>query len=210
MPKRTIEQEYRRLWNSGHADISERERTIKENQELRAECADLRKRYEITFSNIQEQVHWFETQPIEILSQFANEVKAIREKYCIGERVSGAFWSVVWNLPASGWKTHNLGSMPKIHFEKGKGFTVLITPETDIRNEFVIEFIETIQKNTLTKPPQPTQINGSRKLNWRPVWEWSLRHPQVTIKEIAQKLNRNYTDVKRRLKELGREIESPF
>lgn len=212
MPKRSLQQEERRLWDSGQVDINERERVIDQiakNKELQSELINLRKHYRIAFKNISEQVQWVKSQPIETLAGFSNDIKAIKEKHCISERMSDEFWVAVWSFPKSGYKmTASLGSMPKIHWSKESGILLLITPETDIRNELVIEFIETWQKvmiNNNDKPPQPQRIKDSRKLNWIPVWEWHMRHPHITRKELATILNRNCEYVRSKLEELDKQ-----
>ncbi len=213
MPKRTREQEYQRLWNSGQAATSERERTIEENRELQADLADLRNRFGIAFNNLVEQVHWLDSQPIETLAKFSDEVEVIAQKHNVGKRVNDAFWGAVWNLPKSGWEFHALGGMPKMHMTKELGFVLLITPETDIKNQLVIEFIEAWQKTMLyqhNSPPQPQKIDGSKQLNWKPVWEWAVRHPQITRKEIAQKIHRNYEHVKSKLEALDKQADNPL
>lgn len=104
-------------------------------------------------------------------------------------------------------------SFIEIRWTPKDGDFIVVTPETDIRNSLVIEYIEAWQKAVLERQPipQPQKIKGSRKLDWKPVWEWSAKYPQVTRKEISQRLNRSYTQVKRKLKELDEEMErAPF
>ena len=87
---------------------------------------------------------------------------------------------------------------------------LIITPETDLENPMVLNYIKDWQQWAITnsnetiadRPPQPHKIRGSTKKDWRPLWEWALRHPQVTRKEISKMLKINYTEVKRKLEEL--------
>lgn len=215
MPKRSREKEEQRLWNNGEALLRERKRAINENRELQVDLANLRNKYNINFKNTQDHVSWLNSQSIDTQIKFSEDVEGLKTKYKVNDRINNAFWEALWNIPPEhGFYTERiLGGMPKLHFSKELGFVLLITPETDIKNELVIEFIETWQKKRLKKqdlPPQPQKIKGSKKrLDWRPVWEWALRHPQITRKEIAQMLHRNYTDVKRKLAELDNELENP-
>lgn len=103
--------------------------------------------------------------------------------------------------------------MPEWRWTPEYGEELIITPETDIRNEVVIQHIETWQREMLKKrnpPPQPQLVKGSKKLDWKPVWVWARTHPQITIKEIAAMLNRNYTHVKSKLEELDKQTGDIF
>jgi len=215
MPKRTRQQEERRLWKSGQANIDERKRTIDENKELQSELKDLRKRYNLVIQNNSQLIHWLQSQPIETLANFSTSVNAIKEKYSISERMSGDFWAAVWNIPVSdayksfrGWN-----GMPGMRFNKDLKHELVITPETDITNEFVLVFIKAWQKTMIEhddKPPQPQKPVDSKRLDWSPVWEWGKRHPQITRKEIAVMLGRPYTVVKSKLEELDKQAEDPL
>ena len=91
--------------------------------------------------------------------------------------------------------------------------TLIITPETDIRNEVVLRYIEEWQQKAIrgeNRLPQPGKVKGSKKLDWGPVWAWAKIHPQVSIKEIAKMLNRNYTQVKSKLEEVDKMLLISF
>jgi hypothetical protein len=65
----------------------------------------------------------------------------------------------------------------------------IITPETDLTNPFYLEMIQSQQKLYAGDPPKPVKDkNNKRKLDWRPVYEWSKRHPLFTLEEIADKI----------------------
>ena len=103
--------------------------------------------------------------------------------------------------------------MPEWRLTPEHGEELIITPETDIRNELVIEFIEAWQKEILRRknpPPQPQIIKGSKKKDWLPVWKWARLHPQFTIHEIAKMLGRSYTSVKTKLEEIDKGMGLPF
>ena len=56
--------------------------------------------------------------------------------------------------------------------------------------------------------PIPTKLehltSNRRELDWRPVWEWSKRHPNIHLKEIAKALGREQKYVYRKLGELDK------
>lgn len=62
----------------------------------------------------------------------------------------------------------------------------IITPETDLRNP-LLDTIKQWQVARIEKPPLPIK-NGKVK-DWRPVWEWKNRHPDVSDREIAEMLD---------------------
>lgn len=219
MPKRNLQQEERRLLDSGQADINKQKRIVAEiakNKELQSELANLRKYYKIAFKNISEQIKWFDLQPIATLEGFSNDVKAIVKKYSISDEVEKELWKFIWNIPRSGYEvTAALGSMPKIQWTKESEAQLIITPETDIKNELVLWFIVEWQKariNNHDKPPQPQRIKGSKEKNWMPVWEWSMKHPYITRKELAALLHISYTHLKSKLEEIDKKTDKtiPF
>lgn len=98
------------------------------------------------------------------------------------------------------------GGMPSERWTPENGWEIIITEETDIRNELVLRRIETVQKKIIRSknpPPQPETIKG--KKNWQPVWKWAKLHPQFTIKEIAAMLKLSYTLVKSKLEAIDKE-----
>jgi len=187
MPKRTREKDEIRLWRINKAFYSEQERVIEQNNELNAEIAALRARYGIHPQG------GFPENMLDLIK----DVNAIGKKFSINARMNESLWCAVWGIGCPG----ELG-MPSLfwHAEIGEG--ILIGPETDMSNALVVDVIKAFQKILIKKdaPPQP-QKKG-RRLDWTPVWEWSMRHPQVTRKDLARMLSRSYVDVKRKLKEI--------
>jgi hypothetical protein len=79
----------------------------------------------------------------------------------------------------------------------------IITPETDLGNPLVLNFIRQWQARQRDDVPHPGPAqNNKRQLDWRPVWEWRNRHPDVTDAEIAQVLGKNRVTVSRALERL--------
>src|ERR1041385_3502509 len=94
------------------------------------------------------------------------------------------------------------GGMPTWRTTPEYGDEIIIDSEVDIRNELVLQQIEAWQKEIIKKinpPPKPQIMSGSRRKDWRPLQEWAMMHPQFTIKEIAEILDCNYTQLKRAL-----------
>ena len=81
-----------------------------------------------------------------------------------------------------------------------------ITPETDLTNPFILELIQTQQKEYAVAPPQPTQsATDRRKLDWQPVLEWHKRHPLFSIAELAEKIGFTSDVVRRSFQKLTRD-----
>jgi len=79
----------------------------------------------------------------------------------------------------------------------------IITPETDLTNPMYLEMIQNQQKRYAGDPPKPVKDKAnSRKLDWRPVYEWYKRHPLFTLEEIAKKIGYPAHRVRLKLAEL--------
>ena len=79
----------------------------------------------------------------------------------------------------------------------------IITPETDLTNPMYLEMIQSQQKQYADNPPMPIKDKAnSRKLDWRPVYEWYKRHPLFTLEEVAKKIGYPAHRVRLKLAEL--------
>lgn len=77
----------------------------------------------------------------------------------------------------------------------------ILTPETDLTNPVILQIIQSQQKRYAGNPPQPVKTN-TRKLDWRPVYEWHIRHPLFSVEEIAEKIGYPVRVVKLKIAEL--------
>lgn len=84
---------------------------------------------------------------------------------------------------------------------------MIITPETDIDNPLVIEYIRAWQREHRDIPPQPEPLeNKPRELDWQPVWEWHMRHPSVKIYQLAEMLKYEPATIRRKLAEVDEQM----
>lgn len=82
----------------------------------------------------------------------------------------------------------------------------IITPETDLGTPIILDFIRQWQILQRDEIPHPKFMrDSSRQLDWRPVWEWRNRHPDVSDAEIAKMLGKNRVTVSRALEKLDKE-----
>jgi hypothetical protein len=82
---------------------------------------------------------------------------------------------------------------------------IIITPDTDLTNPDVIDYIRGWQSSQRRKPPMPLpKRENSRELDWRPLWEWSMRYPDISREEIARMLNYNPDVLRRKLRDLDK------
>ncbi len=94
----------------------------------------------------------------------------------------------------------DVGMSPTFILHNNGKWECIITPETDLTNPFILELIQSQQKSHAGNPPKPfTDKNDSRKLDWRPVYEWYKAHPLFTIEEIAQKIGYKSQTVRKKL-----------
>ena len=85
-------------------------------------------------------------------------------------------------------------------------FQCIITPETDLGNPAILNAIRHWQVLHREEIPHPQHArDNKRKLDWRPVWEWRSRHPDVSDTEIAKMLGKNRVTVSRALEKLDKE-----
>jgi len=211
------DKDWKRLFGIGDADRSEFQRLFKENKELRLELLDLRTRHGIVYEDFYEWLRWLENLNLEQLGKLSEDIKSLMKKYRIDDKWSGKFWREVWNVKKlrgkqiksrPGYETG--GGFPKVRVKadvkEGKNISVselVITPEVDIENPLVIEFIKTWQRHYRDPPPKPQRIPGNSKgkIDWRPVVEWLLRHPDVTQDEAAHLLGYHPTYFRKKLSE---------
>jgi len=124
-------------------------------------------------------------------------------------RIPSQYFGSLWSFLMTGCErpSYRSGGFPAFKFEKNENGTwepiCIVTPETDLRNPLVLETIQNWQRKAKTSPPLPVQVG--RKMDWRPVWEWHHRNPEVTHGQIAQMLRRNRVTVSRALERLDKE-----
>ena len=76
-----------------------------------------------------------------------------------------------------------------------------LTSDVDIENLVVRDWIKHYQLKD-DPPPQPQPMKDNpRKLDWRPVLEWKIRHPFARHKDIAKILNCHPSTVRKNLAE---------
>lgn len=207
------------------ADRVQWERLIK-NPELIAEIHKLQGRYGLPLSSNRKVMDWMDWyEPIEInkstgelifgehgkrRERLRHEVKELAQRF----RIPREFYDSLHSMVIRETKYLNYMSMgfPEFrHFRAESGewrHEWIITPTTDLGNPLVLKVIRDWQAKYWDMPPQPQLTMGSKKLDWRPVREWEARHPDVTRKQIAKMLSRDYTDVKKRLEALDKEFEN--
>jgi hypothetical protein len=150
-------------------------------------------------------------------NQFWEDMKELARRFGVPDNFLWDMWQylVIGEITHD---THGAVGFPVLHVdfrEKTKSFgadyskeKMVITPETDIDNPEVLSSIREWQRRTRGTPPKPQPMeDNSRKLDWRPVWEWGKRHPSVTRNEIARMLDRDPVYVRRKLEELDAEVE---
>ena len=166
--------------------------------------------YDIRLNN-QEWIRWlgYDEKPAGQKSKrgqaFLNDVTALFKKfqapdawhYDLVAEIAGPSYSQsveVWSSPKFEIYRDNEGNWK---------WQCIITPETDLTNPVNLHLIKEQQKAWAGDPPKPVKDkNNSRKLDWRPVYEWYKRHPLFTLEEIAKKIGYPAHRVRLKLGEL--------
>jgi hypothetical protein len=136
---------------------------------------------------------------------FLKQVHALLKKYEVPEAWYPDFIAEIAGKPASG-KARDL-DLPQFNFTQAANgdwkWECTLTPETDLTDPFILELIQTQQKEYAGAPPQPAKNPvDRRKLDWQPVLEWHQRHPLFSIAELAEKIGFAPATVRRSFQKL--------
>ena len=204
-----------RLWNIGLADLSEWRRLVIENDKFWAGLSRLRAQLGISGDvGAQEQgeyikLNGIERIGIERMAQWCDDLNSLITNCDIPEKWHNEAWGQIWSTRETAIarcesieEVGKIGGFPgfRITYKDGKGnIEPAILPETDLGNPIVIERLKLIRDslNQPDLPPQPIITNKHGKLDWRPVWEWHNRHPDVSLLELALRLYRPYQSIRR-------------
>ena len=138
---------------------------------------------------------------------FLKEVHSLLKKYEVPESWYPDFIADIAGTPSD----HNSDlDIPQFNFYQSvEGvwkWECIITPETDLTNPFILDLIQTQQKEYAGAPPKPGRSAADhRKLEWRPVYEWHKHHPLFSIAEIAEMIGFAPRTVQRRFREFAKE-----
>jgi len=217
-----IQKYEKRLWDFSKADESEWER-ITENPELHVAVYRLQMEYGFPLSGVRAMVDWMGwSEPIEIdkekgelifgfrgmrRQELDQKLKLLEKEFDISNRWSDSLRS--WVMTGGERPTFLRFGFPDIRCQKKDGKLILeliITPETDLDNPLIQDYIKKFQEWFKEVPPMPELMRGHKtKLDWRPVWEWEKHHPDVTREGIARMLHHNYDYIKKALERLDKE-----
>lgn len=79
---------------------------------------------------------------------------------------------------------------------------LIIDDQVDVANPIIQAYILQMQKG-FDAPPKPLPMkNDRRKLDWRPVWEWHKKHPEIGMNDLARLLGYERSYLSRKLNEL--------
>lgn len=134
-----------------------------------------------------------------------NEVTKILDKYYVPAQYFGSlFYFVLTGKQSEGYLTKGFPSFTYHRDENGEWkHKCIITPETDLENPLILDIIKDWQIARQTKIPLP--IKRGKSKDWRPVWEWKKRHPNISDREIADMLHLNRVTLSRALEKLNNE-----
>jgi len=188
----------------GIAEVNKQEwqRLVVDNRELHADLRTLRVRYGFPLPNLSAVVRWLDNTSPQVQCQLNREIDDLAVKHGIPPK-----WrSPVWYLAILG---RPIGLSYSMGFPSGRCMRdesghlrheIIIDSETAVGNPHVQEFMESIQRQFLEGPPMPQPMKSNpRKLDWQPVWEWHRKHPDTSLKEIAEMLGYSYGYIRQKL-----------
>lgn len=204
-------------------------RLIVDNRQLQRELRQLRLKYGFPLSDMQAALNWIDQQGENAvkggksvyygpgygppdnrhteLGRLSDAINALMLNYDIPKKWwRNLFYSV---LLADNFKSGPDISMgfPKVRIDMETGRHVLEVTDTLVNNPIVNDFIIYTQQINLRKEkiPLPIETGTRNKLDWQPVKEWFLSHPEIPkeqrYKLIADKLDYTPSYVKKKLAE---------
>ena len=187
------------------------ERIITDNRELCTELGRLRGRYGFPMSQ-RDLCAFCDYDNRSRAEDFRRDLQAVLDKYKIPEAYHEAVFSWVEGLPYSKEPKGATGFPSGSAKKRADGsieWTLTITPETDMDNPLVLEFIRDWQARLRDPVPRPgPHPDNPRRLDWRPVLEWKLRHPDIPDAEIDRRLGYGKDRTRKKLAELRAELPS--
>jgi hypothetical protein len=135
---------------------------------------------------------------------FAKDIHELFKTFEVPEAWHIDFLAELAGTPSDAF--NEAGSLRVNYYQAENGdwkWECILTPETDLTNPAVLKFIQSQQKEFADPPPRPARTqSGSRKLNWRPLYEWHKRYPLFSMEEIAEKIEYPPETVRRKFREL--------
>lgn len=214
MSKDHDEEELNAIAGADFAEWDRIESEVSSNQDLMTDIRLLRERYGLPCTTLRAHLDWLShlgnSQGIEAITQYQDDIAALVKKYGFdNDKGKQTIQSLIEFGKRVQSKVGSLG-FPALQavYKDGEfiAFRPVIGTDTAIHNPIVLKVLRDEQRDFLMQsdpPPAPQpMIDNPRKLDWRPLWEWHKRHPDVTLNEIAKKLNYNPVTVRRKLAEL--------
>ncbi len=171
------------------ADKSAWERIITKNRKLRADLRNLQGRYGFPMQ-VHALVVFVDSSRLRWMD-FQRDIEAIMDKYKIPAAYRDGVRTEVMFGPEFP-RVIPVGFPNGVMTRRADGTLedkLIITSETDMDNPLVLDFITHMQAATEDPVPPPGQDpDNPRKLDWRPVLEWKLRHPDIACAEIDRRL----------------------
>ena len=194
----------KRLQRIADAERSEFGRIIERNQELHADLRLLRMRWGLPLTDGNTAARWLDHLGAEERTRFDAEVRKAIQSHGIPAKWESVIYGMVYVGDADKIPIPLPCGMPAVHlrYEADRiihDFTG--GSETDYSNPVVKNFIRNTNVSLARFDPPPRPIERGRALDWEPVFEWSVKHPDVTIAEIAAMLGYNASYLRRKLSE---------
>ena len=187
------------------ADRAEWER-LTGDPELKTELHKVRARNDLPLPNLGQVWEWFDRIGNKKWLQFDKELNQLRKGFGIGDEWGQAFLYLVLLLEPHPFLIRRRGGIvarPPIEGVRSRWRLDISDPSVDVNDPHFAYLVRQFRERLLKDlPPQPQPMKDNpRELDWRPVWEWKKRHPEVPNREIAEMLDRKHQTVRKKLSE---------
>jgi len=198
---------WRKLLKITEADKSEWQRTVEDNEEFAEDIKRLRPSFGLPVTGFIAFTIWLDNAiKLGTEKRLGEEIKELMKKHHIREK-----WFIAIRDRVIGGDDFPIGPTFKGGLPGGRSwrdgenvkYELIIDENVALDNPIVQNYIKQMLDYNRSAPPKPQPTkNNPRKLDWTPVWEWSQRHPDVEINELARLIGYDRSYVSRKLHEV--------
>ena len=181
---------WRKLLKIADADKSEWQRTVEDNREFAEDIKQLRPSFGLPVLGFMAFVSWLDNAKFGKEKRLGEEIKELMKKHNIRAK-----WFIPIRDRVIGGDDFPIGPTFQGGFPGGQSwldgenikYELIIDENVALDNPIVQNYIKQMLDSNRSTPPRPQPVkNNPRKLDWTPLWEWSQRHPDVDISEMAR------------------------
>jgi hypothetical protein len=198
--KMTVKQAERRLLQHAKADLSEYQRTVAENSGLEANLKDLRRSFGLPMDITEYATYVDDRRNRGTRAELSRHIAGLVAAHHV-EKWRAQVWE--WALFGEPLVVGGSCGLPSVHgsfaADGSEVAEIIIPPDFDAGNPL---YQSMLKKMRARFDPCPSPTPHGNEMDWRPVWEWGKRNPDVSRTEIALRLGYTRSYLTHKLDEL--------